>query len=205
MHVSLEAKFALGALVVAIVAIPITAWITRRYGTRRKRLLFLFEATSLVPTIKSYAADALKVTYHNVPVDDPHLLTIRVENVGPADVASTHFDSGRPVEVRLNSTLYGMLSATHGEHTVGPAMGTKDAVIELTPLLLKRRDAWVVEVLVSGNPAPRLVSSLIDTDVVTQTAADRVTVVAGNALEALTPGFGLTRALDNVLSAIKRK
>ncbi|MFC3891285.1 hypothetical protein ACFOWZ_07335 [Lentzea rhizosphaerae] len=171
---SLEAKLALAALVVAVVAVPIAAWVTRQYGTRRKKLLFLFEATSLMPVIKGSAADALKITYHDVPVDDPHLLTIRLENIGPSDIASNHFDSDKPVQVRLNSTLYGMLSATQPEHTVGPAMGTADAVIELTPLLFKRKDTWVVELLVSGDPKPELVSSLVDTDVVAQTVADRL-------------------------------
>ncbi|SFR18697.1 hypothetical protein SAMN04488564_104895 [Lentzea waywayandensis] len=171
---SLEAKLALAALIVAVVAIPIAVWTTRQYGTRRKKLLFLFEATSLMPEIKGSAANALKITYHDIPVDDPHLLTIRLENVGPSDIASNHFDSGKPVQVRLNSTLYGMLSATQPEHTVGPAMGTADAVVELTPLLFKRKDTWVVEVLVSGNPHPELVSTLVDTDVVAETVSDRL-------------------------------
>ncbi|MET9231279.1 hypothetical protein [Lentzea sp. NPDC003310] len=203
---SLEAKLALAALVVAVVAVPIAAWVTRKYGTRRRRLLVLFEATPLVPDIQGGGADALKITFHGLPVDEPYLLTIHVENVGPSDIASSHFDAGKSVQVQLNSTLYGMISATHGMHTVGPALGATNAVIELTPLLLKRRDAWVVEVLVSGRPDPEFISSLVDTDVVTQTATDRVAAIA----ERMTygPGFAagyLWQALSDLIGKVLRR
>lgn len=175
-------KLTLAGVVVGVLAIAAAWWVGRRYGTRRRKLLFLFEATSLVPEIKGYAGSGLKVTFHDVAVEEPHLLTIRLTNVGPADVASSHFDAGKPVQVLLNSTLYGVLNATHGERTITPALGAENAIVELAPVLLKRKDTWVVEVLVSGAPAPELVSSLVDTDVVTQTVADRLARATERAL-----------------------
>lgn len=165
MTLTTEGWLALGALIVAVVAIPITMWTTRRWGTRRRRLLFARESTPLIPTAPAGAGSLLKVTFRDLPVEEPHLVTLSLDNVGPVDVASGHFDAGRPVEIKLGCTLYGVVSSTHPRHTISPAVGTSDAIIGFPPMLLKRGERWAVEVVVSGTPNPNLVSSLIDTDI----------------------------------------
>src|SRR3712207_4896455 len=82
---------ALGALVVALLALPLTIWATRRWGERRSRLLFTYRSVPLLPRGDR---QLLKVTYRDLDVPEPHLVTLRLRNVGPKDIASGHFDQG---------------------------------------------------------------------------------------------------------------
>ena len=100
-----------------------------------------------------------------MPVDDPHLLKLGLSNVGPSDVATAHFDSGRPIVFTLHCTMYGLMHASHAPRTVSTAVGS-EGVVELHPGLPRRRESWTIEAVVSGTPAPTLDSSLIDTDIV---------------------------------------
>lgn len=151
---------AVGALVVAVIAIPVTFIATRNYGNRRRQVVFTCDSTALMPSAHS---DELKVTWRGQPVDDPHLVVFRLQNVGPADIASTHFDGGRDLVVRLNANFYGLISTTHREHTVAEAVGA-GGVVRLKPVLLRRRDIWSFEALVSGPPRVELTGPLVDTD-----------------------------------------
>lgn len=140
----------------------------RRYGTRRRKVLFAFSTAPLLPV--GQPPGLLEITYRSFPVPDPHLVTFRVTNVGPLDIASEHFDSNRPLLVRLNCTLYGVTATTHPDQTVSPPLGT-EAVIALEPMLIRRGEEWVIEAVVEGDSMPELESSLIDTDVVSGPSA----------------------------------
>lgn len=147
---------------VALVVGVATVLATRRWGTRRRKLLFRYQSASLLPT--DSRPGLLEVTFRDIPVPNPHLVTIRLQNVGPSDVATHHFDGGRPIRVVLDCKFFGVTSTTHPSATVSPAIGS-DGWIEMRPMLLRRGEEWAVEAVVEGDPAPTLQSSLIDTDV----------------------------------------
>jgi hypothetical protein len=97
---------------------------TRAWGTRRRRVLVIWDATPLLPTGQLGSEDLIKVMYGHHVVHDPHLVTIRVKNVGPVDVARAHFDGGQDLVVKLNCVLYGLTSTTH-PHNASPATASE--------------------------------------------------------------------------------
>ncbi len=155
-----DALTAVGILV-GVAAIVAGIFAARRWGNRRKRVLFDWRSAPLI----THNAPHLKVTFRDIEVSDPHLVILRLRNIGPADVASEHFDASRPVVIRLNCTMYGVTSATHPQATVSTAVGA-DGVVQMEPHLLRRAEEWIVEAVVAGSPDPILESSLIDTDIV---------------------------------------
>lgn len=161
---------ALIALVAALV-IGVGAFVAaRRWGTRRGRLLFDYDATSLVPATAA-ASNLLQVTFQGVAVPQPHLVTVRLVNVGPRDIASSHFDNGAPLCIDLGCMIYGIVKTSHPVRTVSGPVGSADP-LQLAPGLLRRREEIVVEAVVSGVPQPSLSSPLIDVDVIDGEAFD---------------------------------
>lgn len=162
---------AAAALVVAILAIPITVLATRAYGNRRSRLLFNWNAVPLLP--ERDEDGLVKVQYRHFDVDRPHLVTISLANIGPTDISSAMFDQGRGIRVDLvNTVFYGVVSSPPPKERgslTSQAIGSKDSCIVLGPGLLRRGQVWTVEVLVSGEPQTELTSSLINTDIVRST------------------------------------
>ena len=148
-------KTALAALIVAVVGIPAAVLATRQYGNRRRKLLFDWSAT---PLIRRRETEDIAVTYQGEPVKDPHILTLTIANVGPADIGSSHFDGGRPLRIDLlGCYLYGSLKGTTGgptEHEQGDStlltpMGLamrgyrgQDGRVELLLTLIPRRSWW---------------------------------------------------------------
>ncbi len=107
----------------------------------------------------------LEVTFRDIPVPNPHLVTLRLQNLGLSDVATHHFDSGAPVRVVFKCRFFGLTSSSRPAVTVSPAIGD-DGWVELRPTLLRRGDEWAVQAVVEGVAAPELFSPLIDADVV---------------------------------------
>lgn len=152
-------------IAIAVVAIVVGVMATRRWGNRRCRLLFDFRSVPLMPLGTPNVRGLLKVTFRDIEVPDPHLITIRFKNVGPADIASDRFDAGEPLAVTLNCKMYGLTSNSHPYATTSTAVGA-NGVITLGPLLLRKGEEIVVEAIVSGASMPDLSSSLVDTDIV---------------------------------------
>jgi hypothetical protein len=172
----------------------------RRWGTRPGRLLFDHDATSLVPQTAG-PSGLLQLTFRDVNVPEPHLVRVRLVNVGPRDIATAHFDNGTPLSIDLGCTLYGVVNTSHPERTVSGALGSP-AVLEVKPGLLRRMEEVLIDVVVSGEPNPSLVSSLIDVDVISGAAFDWRRDLARTALEALVlalPFGGGARSLSDAL------
>jgi hypothetical protein len=147
---------------VGVVAVIVGAMAAQRWGTRRRRLLFEYTSTPLIP--EGQMASFLKVTYRDFEVEDPHLVRLSLKNVGPVDVATAHFDAGKPLTVRLHCTMYSVTSTSHAAATESPAVGA-EAIVKLRPTLLPRGHEWVVEAVVGGALRPEVASTLIDTDI----------------------------------------
>jgi hypothetical protein len=154
----------LAGLIVAVVGVPTAVLATRRWGTRRARLQFGWDVTPLLLVARLDEHDQIKITYRGRPVDNPHLLTVRLANVGPVDITRAHFDGGENVAVKLNCVMYGLTKTTHPDHTDTTVAGRAGQIL-LTPLLLKRSEEWIIEAIVSGWPQPELHCPLTDTDV----------------------------------------
>lgn len=157
--------FGLAALVVAIIAIPAAVLATRHWGNRRARLEVKIEATPLLP--EDARPGLLEVTYRDIPVDEPHLVSVTLRNSGPRDLASGMFDGGRSITVKFDQTFYGLTAVHGGIETRSPAIGASavDAVVFVQPALLKRGESWSFSAVTTGPVDVTVDAPLIDTDV----------------------------------------
>jgi hypothetical protein len=174
---------AIVGIAVAVLAIIASTLAIRTWGNRRKRLAFEVRSAPLIAT-GGPSADLLKVTFRDIEVPDPHLATIRLSNIGPADISSDSFDAGRSFVVKLNCKMYGVTATTHPQSTVSTAIGS-DAVIQLAPQLIAKGEEWVVEAVVSGSPSSEIESPLVDTDIVSPPYASAIAQSFGEALLAV--------------------
>lgn len=149
----------------AVIAIVVTIVATRRWGNRRAVARWYAEVTPLLPETTGRRG-LLGITYRDIPVDDPVLVTFAIANIGPRDITTEMFDSGRSIRVHLGATFYGITQKTGDPALVSWAIGTpaEEAKVELQPRLFKRREAWSFSAIVSGMPTVEVQSPLIDTD-----------------------------------------
>lgn len=154
---------------IGLAAIIITVWAARRWGTRRGKVLLSHSVTSLLPT--GAPRTDLAVTYRQFPVEDAHLVMLRLRNIGPHDITRDHFDQAKPLLIGLNSTFMGLLSAESKDGVSATvttwAIGTENATIGFGPGHLPKKKEWVAEFLVQGTAVPELKGRLINTDIVT--------------------------------------
>jgi hypothetical protein len=158
-------------IVIALIAIAVGIWAARKYGTRRGVVLFTCNSTQLIPDLPSSAKDLLKVEYRDFPVPDPHLVNLRLQNVGPRDIASSNFDAGRPITIKTNCKFYGFVSISHPKRTVGRAIGS-DGVIDIEPMLLKTAETWEISAIISGRPTIEIDAPLVDVNILDRKALD---------------------------------
>jgi hypothetical protein len=175
---------------IGVLGVAAAVLAARRWGNRRGRLAFEVQSTPLMPGGESGRAGLLKVTFRDIEVTDPHLVTVRLANVGPGDVASDDFDAGRPLLVTLNCTMFGITASSYPEPVGTTAIGG-EGKIELPPTLLRRGEEWIIEAVVGGYPVPKLDENfLINTDIVEgQTRTIEVVVTLTERL------FGILRIL----------
>ncbi|MGP5610030.1 hypothetical protein ACTXON_03915 [Brachybacterium alimentarium] len=155
----------LAALVVAIIAIPATVLATRYWGNRRARLDVEIDAIPLLP--EGMRPGLLEVTYRDIAVSAPHLVTVTFRNSGPRDLASDMFDNGRSIAVRFDQTFYGLTAVNGGVQTNSPAVGARadEAIVFVRPALLKRGSSWSFSAVTTGPVEVNVDAPLIDTDV----------------------------------------
>lgn len=198
---SLGDTLTIAVIVVAVIAIVVGFWAARRYGNRRGVVLFTHDSTQLIPDLPLSAQDLLKVEYRDIPVPDPHLLNLRLQNVGPRDIPSSSFDAERPVTIKTNCKFYGFVSLSHPKQTVGPAIGS-DGVIDIRPMLLKKAEVWEVSAIISGKPVVEIDIPLVDVNVLDKKTFDAKVArsllagVLGGVAAGLPGGLPLTAILD---------
>lgn len=141
----------------------LTWFFSWKYGNRRRKLMFTWEAVQLMPH-KDAAVGPLEVTYEGVRVADPYLLKIVLKNIGAADIASSHFDQDEPLRVRFPEGFVAILDTDMGAATV---IGIDSDHVSIPPLLLARGDAITIDALIDGHAVPTVVSKIVDTDIVT--------------------------------------
>lgn len=117
------------------------------------------------------AINDLKVTYRDFDIEDPHLVSLLLRNIGPNDITREQFeDGGFRIEL-LHSKLYGLVQneSSDGENptlVMSGGIGTDDAVLRFQPTLLPKGTEWTVEAIVSGPAKPTVRGRLGNTDVI---------------------------------------
>lgn len=153
----------LAALLVAILAIPTTIFATRQWGNRRARLEVEVSATPLLPA--AARPGLLEVTYREIPVKEPYLVSVTLRNSGPRDVATKMFDGERSITAKFDQTFYGLTATQGGIEVASPGIGAEAAIVAVRPGLLKRGESWSFSAVTSGPVDVAVDAPLIDTDV----------------------------------------
>jgi hypothetical protein len=200
---SLSDQLTIIAIAVAVIAAIASAWAVRRWGVRRRKVLLTHESAQLIPRLPVAANSALKVTFQDFPIDDPYLLQLRLQNIGSLDVTSSDFDAGQHIILKTNCKLYGLISTSHPESTITTALGS-DGAIEISPLLLKRKEEWEAPAIVSGRPRIESKVPLANTDVLDRRVFDAkvaqsLLVRILRAVGPVTPGGGVIWAAIEAL------
>lgn len=154
---------ALAALVVAAMAVPITIWATRRWGNRSARLEVSVTSAPLLPADVRHGL--LVVTYRDVAVARPHLVSVSLRNTGPRDVSSEMFDGGRAIAIGFDQTFYGLTETKGSPLTVAAPVGAPagPALVQLGPGLLKRGERWTFSAVTTGPVEVAIDAPLVDT------------------------------------------
>lgn len=179
----------LAGLLVAILAIPTTIFAARQWGTRRARLEVEVNATPLLP--EDARPGLLEVTYRDIPVKEPYLVSVTLRNTGPRDVATKMFDGERAITAKFNQTFYGMTATRGGIKVASPGIGAEGAIVAVRPGLLKRGESWSFSAVTSGPVDVDVDAPLIDTDVRAVSPADG----SGAAITLKMSSFGVTAEL----------
>lgn len=153
----------LAGLLVAILAIPTTIFAARQWGTRRARLEVEVNATPLLP--EDARPGLLEVTYRDIPVKEPYLVSVTLRNTGPRDVATKMFDGERAITAKFDQTFYGLTATQGGIEVTSPGIGAEAAVVAVRPGILKRGESWSFSAVTSGPVDVGVDAPLIDTDV----------------------------------------
>lgn len=121
------------------------------------------DATPLLP--EGARPGLLEVTYRDIPVSEPHLVSVTLHNSGPRDVTSGMFDGGRSLTVEFDQTFYGLTAVQGGIEVRSPAIGAgAGAVVSVLPGLLKRGESWSFSAVTTGPLEVTVDAPLIDTD-----------------------------------------
>ncbi|MFF2842517.1 hypothetical protein [Paenarthrobacter sp. NPDC057981] len=145
-----------------VIGAIITWFFSWKYGNRRRKLLFTWEAVQLMPD-NGVANGGLEVSYEGTPVQDPYLVKVTIKNLGPSDISTRHFDSGQMLKVMFPA---GYVSTMDTDVAATPTIRLGPDFLGIPPLLLKRGAAINLDVLVDGPTTPNLDSPIVDTDIV---------------------------------------
>ena len=176
---------------------------TRRAANPRHKLQFLVDTTPLVS--EHSRGRGLVVSYNDEPVQDPYLVRVTLKNVGATDITSADFDAGSDLEVCVephvdmetaqvhpggNEILdvldYEFLEPDGSKDRTRRALIITSSSVPISPMLLRRNAAIVLDLLVDGPVLVSLRNPLINTDVVRTTPAERSAAV----LDAVASGTG---------------
>ncbi|WP_156365955.1 hypothetical protein [Nocardiopsis sp. NRRL B-16309] len=165
----------------ATVAIPVSVFAARHWGTRRNKLAFQYSLTPLISVeeIRTPSGGNIEVRVNGRTIHEPHIVTLQLSNVGPRDITSSHFDSGKPLRFVFDKVDYARDVVMDGQRdnteeikasmTIAGEAGTgkiKPGTAEMTvgPILLQVGASLTFNILTSGRPKISIVNSLVDTD-----------------------------------------
>jgi hypothetical protein len=166
------------APIIGIVSILATAYYFR-HSKRRKRLELDTKVTALL-TADVHERDDLQVELDGRRVNDPYIVDLLIINTGHKDLASTDFDGGRPVRIRIEAEIVARLKSSTENPTEIFSIEPGSTELRIDPVKIAVDDDYKVRLLVDGRPVnrPDLAGHpLIDTDLMTvESWKDRVFV-----------------------------
>ena len=175
-------------IVTALVVGAITIWITWVVGVARRRLLYSVKSlTPLIAARTGALQKDLAVQWQDHNLDDPQVISVRLDCRGRKDIRSSDFDDNQPLAFDFNANIVTLLRSSIEKSLIT----YNDSKAFIGPTLIRKKSVISLDFLLDGT-SPRLVCDnppLVDVDVREQ-RQDRRSVRSNALILAAVAGFG---------------
>lgn len=150
------------ALAVFAIIVTILLW---RLGAPRGLLEYSMPvAEAVVGRRPQLSGDDFQVKVRGNVAQDPHLVTVRLENNGHKDIRSEDFDQKKPLILKLGASILAVLSSPDGSDRAFN-VEEQTSEIKVCPALIRRGQSMTINVLTEGEPTLSCDESLADVKV----------------------------------------
>ncbi|MGW4336615.1 hypothetical protein ACWEK5_27965 [Rhodococcus koreensis] len=111
------------------------------------------------------------MSYADREVENPHLLVLTLENLGPKDIVSADFDQQRPIRISVGAAVIG--GGNDGPETDNNlSFVASEREVTISPTLLSLRHPHTISLITDGSPSPKMTGAVRDCDLVLKQASD---------------------------------
>jgi hypothetical protein len=154
-------------VVVGLLAIAATVWVTLRAANPKRRLYYAMLADTPLITGRHHLSKELKVTYGTRELASPRVVNIRLTSRGRRDIAREAFDEGKPLRLDLGTPIIECVKVTTSPpDRPDPSYAVDGSKLLIGPSHFGRRQTTVFSLLVDGK-TPEIAKpprSLVDVD-----------------------------------------
>jgi len=200
--------YAAASLIALLVIGALTVRATLHAGSTKRRLTYrLADDTPLLARTTALAEGDLEILYQGQRIDQPRVVSMRLESRGRRDIGSDDFDERRPLAIDPGVTIVKRLATEPAPEIPESAIRVEGTRLMLGPCLIRKRQVMSFAFLIDGGQ-PRLSHQdyLLNVDV--RESADtaephwsesvRVMTEAATTVVAATAGAVVTGALTGM-------
>jgi hypothetical protein len=155
-------------IVVGLLAIAATVWVTLRAANPKRRLYYASLTDTPLITRQHDLSEELKVTYGTRQLAKPRIVTVQLVSRGRRDIAREAFDDGKPVCLDLSTPIVQCVKVTSSpSDRPDPLYALDGSKLLIGPSHFGKRQTTVFSLLLDGK-APEIVKpqqSLIDVEI----------------------------------------
>jgi hypothetical protein len=155
-------------IVVGLLAIAATVWVTLRAANPKRRLYYAWLSDTPLITRQHDLSEELKVTYGTRQLVKPRIVTVQLVSRGRRDIAREAFDEGKPVCLDLSTPIVQCVKvATSPSDRPDPSYALDGSKLLIGPSHFGKRQTTVFSLLLDGK-TPEIVrpqQSLIDVEI----------------------------------------
>jgi hypothetical protein len=155
-------------IVVGLLAIAATVWVTLRAANPKRRLYYSWLTDTPLITRQHDLSEELKVTYGTRQLVKPRIVTVQLVSRGRRDITREAFDNGQPVCLDLNTPIVQCVKVTTSpSDRPDPLYELDGSKLLIGPSHFGKRQTTVFSLLLDGK-TPEIVKpqqSLIDVEI----------------------------------------
>lgn len=147
----------MAGVLIALAAVPIAVWATRRYSRRRRRLFYDFDAVQIMGPVNPEVQGEIEVIVRrrgsDATLDNPHMITLSIFSRSDDDIIPEFFqgplvfDFGAPVIALMKTE-----SEPGRKGVTPPRVETTATAVRVMPSLIARAHVIKCFLLVNGKP-----------------------------------------------------
>jgi|HubBroStandDraft_6_1064221.scaffolds.fasta_scaffold91772_3 hypothetical protein len=151
-------------ILVAIVTLTVIAAQFAAGSSKRALIYSLISDTALLSeSAREKAGPGLRVTLGDSALDDPHVVSLRIECKGRRDIRSTDFEGGKPLMLHVGTPILKQLDREADDGTA-PCISFNSGLqaISIGPGLIRKDQLISIDLLTDGQATLRCISPLAD-------------------------------------------